>query len=284
MNNDKLKKSDLIKRYINAGYPKDEAVAEIDFAIDIICGLTPKDLIIGVMPSPKDINKINEIINQRLKTKTPMAYLLGCSYFMGKKFDVTPDTLIPRPETELLVKKATEIILDRNYRSVLDIGTGSGCIACMIAKKTHSQVLGVDISNEALKVALNNAMHHDLMNKAIFRKSDLFSKIREDEKFDIIVSNPPYIPLQDRTELQTEVKDYEPETALFTNDEYGLEFYEKISEKAPLYLNQGGFLLFETGYAQSKAVSNIMEKNGFIQIEVFKDVSGIERVVLGHLP
>ena len=98
-----------------------------------------------------------------------------------------------------------------------------------IAKNTKAQVLGVDIVNGALKIALNNAMHLDLMNKALFRKSDIFSKIRSEEKFDIIVSNPPYIPLKDKPELQIEVKDFEPSTALFTNDEEGVEFYEKMS-------------------------------------------------------
>lgn len=278
-----LKKSDLIKSYIENGFSPDEAGAEIDFAVDILCGLTPKDLIIGIMPSPKDIIEIEKVIKRRLQTREPLAQILGYTYFMGKKFEVSKYTLIPRPETELLVNKAVEIIKEKEFKQILDIGTGTGCIACMIAKNTNAQVLGVDISNEALKIALNNAMHLDLMNRALFRKSDLFSKIREEEKFDMIVSNPPYIPPQIKDTLQTEVKDYEPYCALFTEDENGLEFYQKITQNAHLYLNKGGYLLFEMGKGQSEEICCVMKKNGFKNIEILEDVSGIKRVITGCL-
>lgn len=278
-----LKKSDLIKNFLDCGFTFEEASAEVDFAIEILCGLTPKDLIIGVMPSPNDIKKLESVVKRRITTREPMAQILGFAYFMGKKFEVTKDTLIPRPETELLVKKAVDIIKKNDYKQVLDIGTGSGCIACMIAKNTNAQVLGVDISNGALKVSLNNAMHLDLMNKALFRKSDLFSKIREEEKFDMIVSNPPYIPPQIKDSLQVEVKDHEPSNALFTSDFKGLEFYEKITNEAPLFLNDGGYLLFELGEGQACDVSKILESNRFSSIEIFKDVTGIERVIQASL-
>lgn len=281
--NSELKKSDLIKAYTNIGFSPNEASSEIDFAIEIICGLTPKDLIIGVMPSNKDIQKLNEIIVRRLNTREPLAQILGWAYFMGQKFEVSKATLIPRPETELLVNKAIEIIKEKDYKQILDIGTGSGCIACMIAKKTNAQVLGVDISNEALKIALNNAMHLDLINKALFRKSDLFSKIRPEEKYDMIVSNPPYIPPQEKKNLQIEVKDFEPETALFTTDEKGIEFYEKITKYAPNYLNNGGYLLFEAGHGQAEMIKEIMSAYGFTNIVVLDDVSGTNRVVAGSL-
>ncbi len=281
MSSKELKKSDLIKIYKDNGFSFDEACAEIDFAIEILCGLTPKDLILGIMPSPKDLLKLESIVNIRVKTGAPIAQILGCTYFMGQKFEVTKDTLIPRPETELLVKKAIELIKLNNYKNILDIGTGSGCIACMIAKMTDAQVLGVDISNEALKICLNNAMHLDLMNKAIFRKSDLFSKIRKEEKFDIIISNPPYIPPQEREKLQTEVKDFEPAISLFTTDSKGLDFYQKISAQAGKYLNKNGYLLFEVGANQAREVIEILKNNDFKRIECLKDVSGILRVVYG---
>ena len=278
-----LKKSDLIKSYIENGFSPEEAGAEIDFAIDIMCGLTPKDLIIGIMPSPKDIQKLQDIIKIRLSTRAPIAQILGYAYFMGKKFEVSKDTLIPRPETELLVNKAVEIVREKDFKQILDIGTGSGCIACMIAKNTSAQVLGVDISNDALKIALNNAMHFDLMNRALFRKSDLFSKIREEEKFDMIVSNPPYIPAKIKDTLQIEVKDYEPYCALFTQDDRGLEFYKKITQMAPLYLNKNGYLLFEMGIGQSDDISAVMAENGFCNIEIWEDVSGVKSVISGCL-
>lgn len=281
--NKSLNKSDLIKKYIDAGFSLNEASAEVDLAIDILCNLTPKDIILGTMPSEKNMQRLNEVVTRRLRTHEPLAQILGWSYFMGQKFEVSKATLIPRPETELLINKAVEIIKEKDYKQILDIGTGTGCIACMIAKKTNAQVLGIDISNEALKIALNNAMHLDLMNKALFRKSDLFSKIRPEEKYDMIVSNPPYIPPQDKENLQTEVKDFEPETALFTTDEQGLEFYEKITESASAYLNNGGYLLFESGHNQACKIKAIMEKNNFINIEILEDVSGVSRVVIGNL-
>ncbi len=283
MNKKQLKKSDLIKKYTDNGFSFEEATAELDFAIEILCGLTTKDLIIGIMPSPKDIEKLESAVNQRLLTRAPIAQILGCAYFMGHKFEVTKDTLIPRPETELLVRKAVELVKDNDYKQILDIGTGSGCIACMIAKKTNAQVLGVDISNEALKICLNNAMHMDLMNKAIFRKSDLFSKIREDEKFDMIVSNPPYIPPQDSEGLQIEVKDHEPAAALFTQDEKGLEFYIKITSVAHKYMTQNASLIYEVGINQAEDVMEIMKNNGYKDINYLTDLSGIKRVVYGIL-
>ncbi len=278
-----LKKADLIKAYIDKGYSVDTASAEVDFAIEVISGLTPKDLIIGIMPSLKDIQKLYETVQTRLWTKQPMSQILGCSFFMGYKFEVSNHTLTPRPETELLVNKAIEVIKENEFKQALDIGTGTGCIACMVAKKTDAQVLGVDISNDALKIALNNAMHLDLMNRALFRKSDLFSKIREEEKFDVIISNPPYIPPQEKTHLQIEVRDYEPYEALFTKDEKGLEFYQKIAQNACEYLNNGGYLMFELGQGQACEVEKIMEQNGYTNITVLEDVSGIKRVISGVL-
>ncbi len=278
-----LQKKDLIDLYKNNGFDKNEAEAEISFAIEIISGLTQKDLILGIMPDPTDLKKLKETIERRVSTREPIAQILGKTFFMGHKFDVTKDTLIPRPETELLVRTAAKIIKENDYKQILDIGTGSGCIACMTAKLTSAQVLGIDISNEALKIALNNAMHLDLMNKALFRKSDLFSKIREEEKFDMIISNPPYIPPQEKENLQIEVREYEPYTALFTQDEKGLEFYIKISEQAKNYLNSQGWLLFEAGIGQAGEILKIMEENNFSNIQIYKDVSGTDRVIAGCL-
>lgn len=277
----RIQKRELIDFYLTNGFEQGEAEAEIDFAIEIICGLNRKDLILGIMPCPKDVVKLSETIERRVKTREPIALILGYSFFMGRKFEVTKDTLIPRPETELLVRKAIEIIKEKDLKQVLDIGTGTGCIACMIAKNTTAQVLGVDISNEALKISLNNAMHLDLMNKALFRKSDLFSNVIE--KFDMIVSNPPYIPPQDKAGLQNEVRDFEPELALFTTDKDGVEFYEKITKEAPSYLNKGGYLLFELGAGQAGMVREILEQNNFHSIEILNDVSETERVIVGEL-
>lgn len=283
MNTQNLQKKDLIAIYTNNGFSFDEANIEIDFAIEILCGISSKDLLMGIMPDRNDIEKLCEIVQQRVSTREPIAQILGNSFFMGYKFEVSKDTLIPRPETELLVNKAVEIIKLNGFEQILDIGTGTGCVACMIAKQTKAQVLGVDISNGALKIALNNAMHLDLMNRALFRKSDLFSKIRPEEKYDMIVSNPPYIPLSEKENLQIEVRDFEPESALFTSDELGIEFYEKIITQAKNYLNDGGYVLFELGVGQAQLVKVIFEDNGFSDVQIWNDVTGIERTICAHL-
>ena len=197
---------------------------------------------------------------------------------MGEKFIVNPSVLIPRDETEILVRKAIRIINDNDYKTVLDMCTGSGCIACMIAKLTNATVIGADISFEALETAYKNMENLKLFNRALFRKSDLFSKIREDEKFDVIVSNPPYIPQSEKKNIQKEVK-YEPDIALYTKDEKGIEFYEKIIKEAPKFLNDGGYLLFELGIGESDLVKDLFIQAGFVDIEITKDLADIDRVI-----
>ena len=174
--------------------------------------------------------------------------------------------------------KIFEIIKKHEFSSVLDIGTGSGCIACTIAKQTNATVLGVDISSDALRIALDNVTKLNINNHAVFRKSDLFSKVRSDEKFDVIVSNPPYIP--HNTELEKEVL-AEPHIALFADDN-GLYFYKKIIAEAPNYLHSKGYLMFELGINEAKSVKQIMQKD-FENIEIFKDLAEIERVIVGQL-
>lgn len=271
-----------INHYKNAGFEENEAAAEVDFAIEALTGYSRTDLLKGAQINDFDCEKIANTINERIKTHRPLAQLLGCAFFGGKKFKVNENTLIPRPETELLVQKSLELIKNYNYKQVLDIGTGSGCIACMIALDSDAQVLGVDISNDALRCALDNAMGMGLMNRALFRKSDLFSNIQE--KFDLIVSNPPYIPLSEKENLQIEVRDFDPAAALFTEDEKGLEFYEKIIKIAPSHLNNGGSIAFELGIGQFEDVSRLFKANSFTDIEIYKDLSGIERVITAKRP
>lgn len=274
---------DIVKILTDAGIEQNEANIEVKLLIEKFCGYSLIDILTGKKLTAEKLAIIEEKAKFRAQTKQPVQYIIGQADFMGEKFLVNPSVLIPRDETELLVRQAVELINKNDYKEILDMCTGSGCIACMLAKLTPAHVMGVDISTEAIHTAISNMEKFELFNKAVFRKSDLYSKIREDEKFDMIVSNPPYIPPQFKKTIQKEVS-FEPEIALYTSDEKGLEFYEKITKDAPLFLRKNGYLLFEIGLGQSHDVAEIMHKCGFEDIKVLKDLANIDRVIFGKLP
>lgn len=266
----------LTQILIDSGIEENEAKCEMKMLLEHFCHYTELDRVKGVNLSDNQFAVLSEKVKQRVETGLPIQYITGEAWFMGNYYNVTPDVLIPRDETELVVRKAIDIINKNEYKTVLDIGTGSGCIACSIAKNTDATVLGVDISSDALRVALDNVTKLGINNRAVFRKSDLFSKVRAEEKFDLIISNPPYIPYG--TELPKEVG-YEPKLALYAEDN-GLEFYKKITEQAPAYLNAGGMLIFELGIDEADSVAGMMKQN-FSEICVEKDFAGIDRFIYG---
>lgn len=273
---------DIEKILTDSGIEPNEAKVEVRLLIEHFAGYSLVDILMGKKLTEDKLKIVEEKAKLRAKTHEPIQYIIGLADFMGAKFLVNKDVLIPRDETELLVRKAIEIIKENNFKMVLDMCTGSGCIACMIAKLTNSQAMGVDISTEAIHTAFKNMEKFGLYNRAIFRKSDIYSKIREDEKFDLIVSNPPYIPPKGKETIQEEVS-YEPDLALYTTDEKGLAFYEKIIKDAPKFLNKGGYLMFELGIGQSTSVAQLMKKAGFENIKVLKDLANIDRVIFGTL-
>lgn len=268
----------IIKLLTDYGIEENEAKYEVKLLLEHFCNYSDVDKIKGKQLYEDDLNLLENKVKERINTGLPIQYIIGEAWFMGEYFTVTRDVLIPRDETEILVKKAIDIIKTNSLKSVLDIGTGSGCIACTIAKQTEATVLGIDISSDALRVALNNVTKLGINNRAVFRKSNLFEKIHDDEKFDLIISNPPYIPYG--TKLQEEVM-HEPPIALFA-DENGLAIYRKIIENAPEYLNKDGYLLFELGINESNEVKAMMERD-FKEIEIYKDLAGIDRVIIGQL-
>ena len=274
--------TDIVKILTDAGIEQNEANIEVKMLIENFAGYGIEDIIMGKKLDEEKLKLVAQKAKLRASTRQPIQYIIGEADFMGEKFIVNPSVLIPRDETEILVRKAVEIIKEQQLKSVLDIGTGSGCIACMIAKMTNATVIGADISFEALETAFKNMEKLKLFNRALFRKSDLFSMIREDEKFDMIVSNPPYIPPSMKKDIQKEVT-FEPDTALYTNDENGLEFYDKIIKDAPKFLNKSGYLLFELEINESLAVAQIMKKNGFKNIQIIKDLANIDRVIFGNI-
>lgn len=273
---------EIVKILTDSGIEQNEANIEVKLLIEHFAGYSTKDIILGKKLDSAKLELVKEKALQRAKTKEPIQHIIGFADFMGEKFIVNPSVLIPRDETEILVRKVIDIINENDLKMALDVGTGSGCIACMIAKYTNCQIIGLDISTDALNTALDNASRLNLFNKAIFRKSDIFSNVRDGEKFDIIISNPPYIPIKEKANIQKEVT-FDPETALYAKDEDGVEFYKKITEEAPRILNPNGYLAFELGINQANIVSNIMHQNNFTVIEIGKDLAGIERVIVGKL-
>ena len=206
----------------------------------------------------------------------PLQYIIGEQEFMGLKFKVNSNVLIPRQDTETLVEEALRVA--KPGMRVLDLCTGSGCIIISLAKNVADiSCTGSDISKQALLVAKENAKANEV--EVEWERSDLFENISG--TFDLIVSNPPYIPTGEIPGLMPEVRDFEPVDAL-DGKEDGLYFYRIITEKSPEYLTSDGYLYFEIGYDQGEAVSAMMRQCGYTQVEVIKDLAGNDRVVQGR--
>lgn len=230
--------------------------------------------------SEENKNLIRKYIVRRGKFREPLQYILKEWEFYGRTFKVAEGVLIPRPDTEILAEQCIILMKDFENPKILDIGTGSGAISVTLAKELpNSEVLGLDISDEALKIAVENRELNGASNLK-FLKSDVFQHVKE-KNYDLIVSNPPYIPVEEYNELMPEVKQYEPRMAL-TDGGDGYYFYRKISEESMEYLKNGGYLAFEVGYNQGETVSQLMEKNGFRIEGRIADYAGIERVIIGR--
>lgn len=221
------------------------------------------------------------LVNRRAEDE-PIAYITGEKEFMSHKFYVDSNVLIPRPDTEHLAELAIELVNSNGLKTVADFCTGSGALAISVAKTCpDAQVKGYDISDGAIEVANKNK---ELLkaDNVHFCKTDVLTGLdRLNEKFDIVISNPPYIDGEDMKKLEKTVSDYEPHLALFGGED-GLDFYRTITEKARLFLNDGGILAFEVGHTQAADVAHFME-NDFKDIQIKKDYADIERVVWGIL-
>lgn len=210
----------------------------------------------------------------------PVQYIIGKCEFMSLDFIVNNSTLIPRADTEILVEKAIELINANGYTEIIDIGTGSGAIAVSMAKYCRNTfVTAVDISKEAINTARKNAENNGVLERIKFVESNLFDSV-ELKKYDMILSNPPYIKTSEISTLMPQVKNYEPVSALDGGSD-GLDFYFKIVSQCSDYLKNGGALIFEIGFEQGNDVKTILENNGFINTAVLKDLAGLDRVVLG---
>ena len=221
-----------------------------------------------------EYEKVVEYAKKR-QTGMPLWRVFGKVDFYGLDIEISEDVLCPRPETEFLVEQAIEVI--KSGDRVLDLCTGSGCIALAIADKTQSKVVASDISEKALQVASKNAERNSLSEKVEFVESDGFEKI--EGVFDVIVSNPPYIPTKDIAKLDKEVKDYDPKIALDGGDD-GLDFYRMIASKAPEYLAKEGYLLLECGINQAGDIVQMLAND--FECKVVKDLQGVDRIIVAN--
>lgn len=225
----------------------------------------------------EELISLREFVKRRAKNE-PVQHIIGKAEFLDFTVNVDSSTLIPRPETEQWVSEAIKTYLPTAPpRKILDIGTGSGIIAIAMKRAfPESEVLAIDISEKAIQVARENSIKLNV-GEIVFEQMDIMQKV-PDQKFDLIISNPPYIPNDEISELQTEVSQYEPDSALI-GGESGLDFYYRYHEILPDLLLRGASFWFEIGYAQREAIAKIFERD-FI-IDFAKDYQGIDRVVKG---
>ena len=227
--------------------------------------------------------KFKELIRRRTEG-CPVAYLVGQREFHLLSFEVSPAVLIPRPETETLLEECLRLIKGAEAPRVLDVGTGSGCIAISVAHKNKAaRVTAIDVSPEALTVAKRNAEKHGLAERVRFLEGDLFAPVPAGERFDVIVSNPPYVGQDEFPALAKDVRDHEPRLALDGGPD-GLAVYRRLIAEAPAYLEPGGWLLVEIGATQEAAVRGLFEQNGLAVERTLKDLAGHPRVMVGRKP
>ena len=242
-------------------------------SIEKILGYSKSDCIIHSNQELTNDNIISfENIISDLKQNIPIQYILGEAHFYDLKFKVNSSTLIPRGETEELV----QYILLHDFISVLEIGTGSGCIAVSIAKNSNSKITAIDNSIEALEIAKSNAILNSV--KINFVLSDVFN-FSETKKYDLIVSNPPYVLESEKKIMDKNVLDYEPHNALFVSDNDPLVYYKEIAKIATNNLNKNGLLFFEINENYSKQIIELLSNLNFVDIELKKDINGRDRII-----
>lgn len=234
------------------------------------------------VPPEDQLAKFRAWIKERAAGK-PVAYLVGYREFYSLSFQVNQHVLIPRPETELLVTLAVDALSELNSDSaaVCDVGTGSGCVAIAIAKNAKCSLTALDISAEAIALAEQNAVEHQVQQRIQFLQSDLFAACDDSQKFDLIVSNPPYIGTAEMESLAPDVKDFEPHAALFAGED-GTDVIQRLVDQSRSHLNPGGQLMFETSPIILDRCVEIVKQAGFSEVGVEQDLAKQPRVVKGR--
>lgn len=268
-----------IEKELDGLYPPEEIRGFARLIIEHVCGLDYTQFVVNRerMVSVAEKEMITEII-EHLKNFEPIQYILGETEFYGLRLKVRPDVLIPRPETEELV----HWVLETNQLespAILDVGTGSGCIALVLKKELpEAKVSAIDISEEALKVAHENALQNQL--DISFLKHDILNPEKDSiQKFDLIVSNPPYVREQEKEKMQPNVLNFEPQSALFVSDSDPLIFYRKIGEYALEHLSDNGFLFFEINEYLCGELKELLSGMGFKDAQLKKDLHGKNRML-----
>lgn len=261
-------------------YPAEEVGSFFNILTGEILGLSRLDLALDPQREISDgeVQKLKQAL-ERLRQHEPVQYITGTTEFFGMKFYVDRNVLIPRPETEELVEWILQECEEQHEIRILDIGTGSGCIAISLAKHLpKAKVSAIDISEEAIKVARKNADHNKVAVK--FFQEDILQANELPEKYDIIVSNPPYVRELEKKEMQRNVLEYEPDTALYVKDEDPLLFYRKISVLASDNLTRGGKLYLEINQYLGKETEALLAEKNF-QTRLKKDIFGVDRMLRG---
>ena len=276
--------NDASKQLKAAGITNDRLDAEV-----LLCHTLGRDrawLLAHIRePLSDELRRIFEQTIDRRVQREPLQYITGHQEFWGLDFSVTRDVLIPRPETELIIETVLGFTKKKDQAlTIIDLCTGSGCIAVSLAKElSAARVFATDKSGKALDIARGNAHRQGVSDRIRFLEGDLFGPLDELDilgRVDIIVSNPPYVPLGDYSTLQAEVRDYEPKMALIAGPD-GTEIHQRILDEAPRFLSNNGHLIMEMGIGQSGVLMHRIRKTGaFAMPAVLKDLAGIERVVV----
>lgn len=266
------------QRLRDAGIPPDEADLDARLLAEHVLGWTTEQYFIDANTAePPSFAARYDALLARRAAREPFAYLVGRQEFWGLAFEVTPAVLIPRPETELLVQIALELLPEDATR-VCDVGTGSGCIAVAVAReRPNARIVAVDASDSALEVARRNAARHGVADRIEFRHADLLSG---GGRFDLVVSNPPYVAERDRPTIQAEVGRYEPASALFAGED-GLDVIRRLVAGAPRRMIDGGHLVFEFGFGQADEVGRLISgTDGLTMVGLRRDLQDIPRAAI----
>ncbi len=273
----------IIKKLADAGIESPRLEARLLMAAVLDCA--PDTVLSDIVLTPTQTQALYSLIEQRLRHK-PLDKILGRREFYKAEFIVSEDVLSPRPDTEILVEEALRLLPEVNT-DILDLGTGSGCIIeSILLEKTAAHGTAVDISAASLEIARRNAASLNLTSRLNFVQADWFVADFTDKigrQFDMIVSNPPYIPTSDIATLEPEVKNYDPRQALDGGND-GLASYRRIAETAPYLLKENGLILLESGVNQAADIVRIFTQNGMIHLSTVPDLNGIERCVVLQKP